>query len=429
MRNKLVVLILALLPMLVVGQNVTITGRTNRPNALVRLLAYEEMFTCRQTQLVETHADKDGRFTLQTTVGEITPAQIAVNLERVDIILCPDGKYDLEVIIPATDGRVSYFEKEQPTLKLNLAEDGGFYSQYIDTELIINDFIYNNFDRIYRGRKLSLLDSLDFQIARNAGEIQSKYIKDFIKYRKAAVVTAVSSRKAMTEYFDNQEVLYLQAAYADAFAELFKNDVSDRDFLSRNQQLAELIAMSGQQKKYNANPSEKQSVLNYLENIVKSSKYKQNKTVAANLTKQVEELSYDSKAPGFALKDKEGKVVKLTDYQNDMVLLQFVDGYSDLLEHEFATLKSLEQQWADTIRVVTIATQEAFDDFVQLFDKQGFGWQLLNLGDNILLLEDYHVFTFPNYFILKKKGRVGMAPAPSPDHQLEKHVRRIGRYL
>ena len=429
MRNKLVVLILALLPMLVVGQNVTITGRTNRPNALVRLLAYEEMFTCRQTQLVETHADKDGRFTLQTTVGEITPAQIAVNLERVDIILCPDGKYDLEVIIPATDGRVSYFEKEQPTLKLNLAEDGGFYSQYIDTELIINDFIYNNFDRIYRGRKLSLLDSLDFQIARNAGEIQSKYIKDFIKYRKAAVVTAVSSRKAMTEYFDNQEVLYLQAAYADAFAELFKNDVSDRDFLSRNQQLAELIAMSGQQKKYNANPSEKQSVLNYLENIVKSSKYKQNKTVAANLTKQVEELSYDSKAPGFALKDKEGKVVKLADYQNDMVLLQFVDGYSDLLEHEFATLKSLEQQWADTIRVVTIATQEAFDDFVQLFDKQGFGWQLLNLGDNILLLEDYHVFTFPNYFILKKKGRVGMAPAPSPDHQLEKHVRRIGRYL
>ena len=429
MRNKLVVLILALLPMLVVGQNVTITGRTNRPNALVRLLAYEEMFTCRQTQLVETHADKDGRFTLQATVGEITPAQIAVNLERVDIILCPDGKYDLEVIIPATDGRVSYFEKEQPTLKLNLVEDGGFYSQYIDTELIINDFIYNNFDRIYRGRKLSLLDSLDFQIARNAGEIQSKYIKDFIKYRKAAVVTAVSSRKAMTEYFDNQEVLYLQAAYADAFAELFKNDVSDRDFLSRNQQLAELIAMSGQQKKYNANPSEKQSVLNYLENIVKSSKYKQNKTVAANLTKQVEELSYDSKAPGFALKDKEGKVVKLADYQNDMVLLQFVDGYSDLLEHEFATLKSLEQQWADTIRVVTIATQEAFDDFVQLFDKQGFGWQLLNLGDNILLLEDYHVFTFPNYFILKKKGRVGMAPAPSPDHQLEKHVRRIGRYL
>lgn len=430
MRNKLVCLILALLcPLLMLGQNVTISGMTNRPNALVRLLVYDEMFTCHQTKLVETHADKDGKFIIQAAIAEITPAQIAVNLERVDVILSPNGKYDLEILIPEKQSEVSYFEKERPSMRINLAEDGGFYSQYIETEAIVNDFIYDNFDRIYRGRKLSLLDSLDVQIVKNTGEIRSKYIEDFIKYRKAAVVTAVSGKKAMAEYFDNQEVLYSQSAYMEALFELLKTNVGDHDFLSRNPQLAELIDMSYQQRRYYANPADKDVVLSYLDNIEKSSKYKKNQQVARNIKSQIEELSYDSKAPDFALKDKEGKIVQLADYKDDMVLLQFVDGYSPMLEHEFSTLNELQSQWGDTIQVVTIATGESFDKMVQLFYNQGFNWQLLNLGADIVLLENYHVMTFPSYVILKKKGRIGMASAPSPDHQLEKHVRRISKYL
>ena len=112
-----------------------------------------------------------------------------------------------------------------------------------------------------------------------------------------------------------------------------------------------------------------------------------------------------------------------------VVHLQFVDRFSQVNEREFLMLKDLQKQWNDTIQVVTIATKEVFEDYVQLFDKQGFKWQLLNLGDNILLLEDYHVKTYPAYVILKRKNSVGMAPAPSPDHYLDFHVRRISKYL
>ena len=431
MKNKTFIGLIAaiLMPFLVSGQNVFITGATNRPNALVRLLAYDEMFTCHQTKLADTQSDKDGKFSIQTTLNEITPTQIAIDLERVDIILSPNGKYNLEITIPEKQNDVSYFEKEHPTLKINSADDGGFYSQYLDTESFINDFIYDNFENIYRGRKLYLLDSLDKQLVRNIGEIKSDYILDYIKYKKASVVTTVNKKKALTEYFDNQEVLYLQTAYMDALMEICKTNVSDHDFLSHNPQLAELVTMNEQQKNYYANPSEKQNVLNFLDSIEKSSKYQKNKVVAKNLKNQIEELSYDSKAPVFALKDKDGNIVQLSDYQDDMVLLQFVDGYSPMLEHEFETLGNLQKQWNDTIQVVTVATAESFEDIIQLFDKQEFKWQVLNLDDNILLLEDYHILTFPSYIILKKKGRIGMAPAPSPDHKLEKHVRRINKQL
>ena len=430
MKNKrLIGLILALLcPLFMLGQDVIITGQVNKPNALVRLLTYDEMVTYEQTKVAETQSDKEGRFILRTEISEITPAQIAINLDRVDIILKPNGKYDIEIIIPEK-GDGSYFEQQQPILKINTINDGGFYSQYIATQTLVDDFLYENFDNIYRGRKTSLLDTLDNQILRSIGKIENDYIKDFIKYRKASVMMTVNAKKTLTDYFDNQEVLYSQWAYMDVVAELFKSPDNNNDFLSRNPQLAEVVEMMNLRKSYYSNPQNKNYILSSLEKIEKSSKYQKNKLVAKNLAKQIEELSFDSKAPSFSLKDKNGREISLADYQNDMVLLQFVDSYSPLSEHEFATLNDLQKQWNDTIQVVTIATKESFDEYVQLFEKQGYKWQLLNLGDNILLLEDYHVRTYPAYIIVKRKNRIGMAPAPSPDRFLDKQVRRISKYL
>lgn len=430
MRNKAVFcLILALLcPIFALGQNIEIVGKTNVPNALVRLLAYDELLTCEQTKMAETRSDKDGKFILQAELKEITPAQIAINLERVDVILTPNGSYDFEIIIPEQQ-EGSFFEKEQPYLIINMINDGDVYSQYIAVQSYIDDYLNQNFHLIYRSRQTSLLDTLDNQLVKNIGKIENDYIKDCIKYRKASVLMSVNTKKTILEYFDNQEVLYLQPAYMDVFQELFKTDIKDTDFLSRNPQLAELITLNNIRKAFFSNVIDKKTALKALEDVKKSSKYQKNKVVASNIIKSLDDLTYDSQAPQFSLEDKDGKVVQLSDYQNDMVLLQFVDKITTLSEHEFATLNDLQKQWNDTIKVVTIATKESFPEYVQLFEKQGYKWQLLNLNFNILLLEDYHIMTYPAYVILKRKNRIGMAPAPSPDHNLEIQVRRISKYL
>lgn len=409
------------------GQNVMVIGKTNIPNALVRLLTYDEMLICEQTKAAETHSDKEGRFTLTAEIKEITPAQIAINLERVDIILSPDGKYNLNIIIPEkTEG--SYFDREQPSLEINTVEDGNLFLQYTDIQLFIDDYLYQNFNSIYRGRKMYLLDTLDRQITLNFGKIESKYINDFIKYRKAAVWMTANPTKTKKEYFDNQEVLYSQAAYMDVLAELFKSNDSKDDFLSRNWQIAELVEMMNLKKSYYSNPQEKNQVLASLEKIEKSSKSLKNRVIARNFKKQLTELSYDSKAPEFSLKDKNGSVVKLSDYQNDMVILQFVDNLTPLVEQEFEALNELKKQWGDNVKIITIATKESFEKYLQLFEKQGYKWMLLNLYFNILLLEDYHIKTYPAYVILKKNNHIGMAPAPSPNQYLDYHVKRISQY-
>jgi len=442
-----------LCPIYAFGQKISISGNTNKINALVRLLAYDEMFSGEQTKIAETHTDKDGNFYLEAEIKEITPAQIAIDLERVDFILCPNAKYDVEIDIPEYQADVSFFDREHPTMKINHADDDNFYSQYIDTELLINDFLYQNFNQIYRGRKLYLLDSLDNQIVRDIGEIESDYVRDFIKYRKAAVVMAANAKKAISEYFDNQEVLYSQTAYMDTFKELFggffkmrefnqqelqkefksgyENTMSylkKNDFLSRNPQLGELVLMTELKRFYYENTFDKNIILNYLEKIETTSKYLKNRDVAQNLIKQITALSYDSDAPFFSLKDKNGKNVQLSDYHDDMVLIQFVERVSPLIEREFAILNEYHKEWKGLVKILTIVPSETFSDCVQLFENQGYDWSVLNLGDSILLFEDYHIKMCPAYIILKKKGKIGMAPAPSPEQYLDFHVKRISKY-
>ena len=62
------------------------------------------------------------------------------------------------------------------------------------------------------------------------------------------------------------------------------------------------------------------------------------------------------------------------------------------------------------------------------FDNKGYKWELLNLGNDIMLLEKYQVKIFPDYIILGKDNKIGMAPAPSPDQNLDFHIRRIYNY-
>ena len=430
MKNKsfLFLLFAFFCPLVFLGQNVEIVGKTNVPNALVRLLTYDEMLTCEQTKVAETQSDKDGTFTLKAEIKEITPAQIAINLERVDIILSPNASYNIEITVTERQD-VSYFEREKPVLGIYSINDDNLFLQYTDIQLFIDDYLYQNFNSIYRGKKMYLLDTLDCRIARNFGQIDNKYINDFIKYRKAAVWMAVNPTKTKMEYFDNQEVLYSQAAYMDVLTELFKSNGGNDDFLSRNWQIGELVEMMNLRKSYYSNPNNLSQILISLEKFEKSSKSLKNRVVAKNIKKQIKELSYDSEAPKFSLKDKNGNTIQLSDYKNDIVVLQFVDNLTPLIEHEFSTLNELNQQWGDSVKIITIATKESFEMYCQLFEKQRYKWPLLNLYFNILLLEDYHVKTYPAYFILRKNCRIGMAPAPSPDHYLDYHVRRISKYL
>lgn len=435
-----------------------INGKVNEPNALIRLFSYNDMLSCEVTKIAETKSDHEGVFKLEATINEIGIAQIAVNLERVDFLLKPNATYDLEILIPEQEIESSYFERQNPTLKMNNADDQGLYYQYYASETIINDFILEHFNQIYRGRQLSLLDTLDVRIEKEVGDIKSDFVRDYVRYRKASIQMAVNNdnaKKVVNQYYDKNEILYSQPAYMELFREIFTDYLLSRQFepsefmqmyysgydaflsylknkdafLAENQELTELILSWNLKRMYYEYPDERKITLNYFDVLKERSDNQKNKKIIDDILKQIHRLSFDSEAPEFSLRDRNGNVIKLSDYQDDMLILQFVNHTSHMIDYHFDRLNELSYQWQDSVRIITIATKDSFEDFKQMFDNKSITWSLLDLDDDILLLEEYQIRTFPDYIILRKGGKIGMAPAPAPDQYLDYHVRRIYKYL
>ncbi len=461
---KRYILIIALfLNLNLFSQNVSIKGAVKQPTvnsqqsaALVRLLTYNDMLTCEQTTIYETRTDNDGNFVIETNVDDIVMAQIAIDLERVDILLKPNSYYEVEIIIPEQKDNISYFERQSPTLKMIEENDDNLYYQYVMTNMIIDDFVYDNFNRLYRGRQISLLDSLDVKINKDLGKINSNFVKNNIQYRKAAIQMMVNNnaKKTIENHFNKKDILYSNPAYMNLFQEVFVNYLTSRQFnpselrdllyadydsflkylkgkdvfLSDNPILAELIIAWNLKRMYYEMPDEKGKILNYLNHISNNTINQDNKKLVNDILKQIHRLSFNSDAPQFSLKDNNQNIVKLSDFNDELLLIQFVNHNNTMIDHQFEMLKKFSQQWQDTVKIITIATKECFNDYKQTFENKGYEWTLLNLEDNILLLEDYQIRTFPDYVILGKDNKIGMSPAPSPDQYLDYHVRRLYNY-
>jgi hypothetical protein len=456
-KSIITLILLFLISNIAVSQNVKIDGKVNEPNALVRLLIYNDMLTYEQTLVYETKSDNDGNFLIEADVEDVVMAQIAVNLERVDLLIKPDASYELEIVIPEQKNDVSYFERESPTLKIININDDELYTQYHVSNMIIDDFLYENFNQIYRNRRLSLLDSLELVIKKNIPQIKSDFVKDNIRYRKAAIQMVVNNdngKKVINQYFNKQDVQYSNPAYMNLFHEIFANYLASRQFgasdlrymlyqdydrfmsylkekdvfLAENQNLAELIVAYNLKRMFYELQDDRNVILEKLKSIGQNTKNQKNKDIVNDILKQIDRLSFNSEAPDFSLNDRNGNLVKLADFKENMLLVQFVNKVSAMTDYQFELLKDFSNQWQDTIQIVTIATKESFDDFEKLFEEKNYKWKLLNLENEILLLEKYQIKTYPDYVIIGTNGKIGMSPAPSPEQYLDFHVRRLYKY-
>ena len=453
MKRRIVTLFLSLLFLTVSAQNVTITGRSNKTNTLIRLFAYEDLVNETGVLLNQSQTDAMGHFILEGSAKQILPARIYVDLEPVDLILTPNASYDIEIIVPEKKDDVSYFEKELPTIRVKRATDKGIYRQIIFSEEIINGYMTEHFNQIYRGRQLRYIDSIQNAINREVPDIKSDYVKNQNRYKIAAIRLGISTdggRKIIKDYFDGQPVLYTQSAYIDLFKELFdgyfnsaaydshllsdafgegpaalKKYLATDPLMANNPQLAELITIYNLQKLCYGDRGTSRLAKNHLYHIQNQTKYDEHKTIISDFFAKYNRLAPGTDAPEFTLKDRDGKDVSLTDYKNGLVLLQFVDGASPVSERQFAELRSLHHQWQDSVQILTIATHDRMDFFKQQFTEKKQDWPLLDLGDNILLLEAYNVRTFPEYILIRKGNKIGEAPAPSPERYLDERVRKM----
>ena len=453
MKRWVITIFLSLCFLVVNAQHVTITGRSNKTNALIRLFTYEDLVNEEGVLIDQRQTDTKGHFILEGQVKQILPARIYVGLEYVDLVLTPNATYDIEIIIPEQKENVSYFEKELPTIRVKRATDKGVYRQIIYSEEIINAYMMEHFNQIYRGRQVRYIDSIQNAINREVPDIQSDYVRNHNRYKIAAIKLGISAdggKRIIKDYYDGQPVLYTQSAYIDLFKELFdgyfnsaaydshllndafmdgptpfKTYLATDPLMANNPQLAELVTIYNLQKLCFGDRGTSRLAKDHLIYLKSQTKYPEHKAIIGDFFESLNRLAPGTTAPEFTLKDRDGNDVSLADYGNQLVLLQFVDGMSPVSEHQFTELRALHNQWQDTVQIITIATHDKMAFFKRQFEEKRQDWPLLDLGDNILLLEAYNVRTFPEYILITRGNKIGLAPAPSPERYLEERVRNL----
>lgn len=429
MKRILFLLFLSLSLTGLAANEVIVSGRVNRPETLVRLMVYDDLLNMHETKVAETTSDDKGFFLLEGTIPCFLPGRIAVGLESVDLFLTPGASYDVTITIPEQDPQASYFERLSPTLKVKTASDKGVYRQIIVSEQIINGYVLNYFDELYRRHQYRYLDSIRATIDAEL-EIRNDDVKHQNDYKIASVQMAVNGdggKKVIKEYFDGKPVLYHCSAYMDLFKDLFKTFEVTDEFAARNPDLSEMIHLYQLRGLYYSDPQSRKWVRAQLKSLAGRSKSSQTKTLIANMEARFDRFARGADAPDFELEDLQGNRVRLSDFKNSMVLLQFVEGSSKTVDHQFETLEALHGQWQDSVQLVTITTKDQLALHRKRFEERHYDWPLLNLGNDILLLEQYEVYTFPEYILLLPNNKIGVAPAPNPDRALGETVTKLLR--
>lgn len=426
--SLIAVLFILLIPSPTYAGNVTISGQVNKPHTLVRLMICDDLLNLHETSVAETYSDDKGVFMLEGKVGKTMPASIYVGLESVDFVVSPGASYVVSINVPEVDQNVSYFDREMPTIRVATASDKGVYRQVIMSEQIINNYVLNYFDELYRRRQYRYLDSIKAAIDAEM-DIKNTFVIQQNTYRIASVQMAVNAdggRKVIKDYYDGKPVLYNCPAYMDLFKDLFKNFELTDDFKERNPKLSELITIYHLRGAYyNELPRLRGGIRNKLVAVKKNSPYVETQQMIDNMLARFDKFAFGAPAMDFELNDVDGNAVKLSDYKDVVVVLQFVDGSSRTVDHQFEVLADLHHQWQNQVQLITISTKDQLEAYRKRFEEHHYDWPLLNLGNDILLLEQYEVRLFPEYFIINKGMKIGMAPAPSPDQTLDEYVRKM----
>lgn len=435
------------------AQSVDIELKTDSPGSIIRLIQFGDLLNWHGQTIFQDTADSRGMLHLVAEVDEIAPAHLAINLDRVDLVLKPGASYSLEVNRELQQENLSYFDKIPPALLVKKTTDEGLQEQLETVDRLVNTFVMDNFQSLFRLKKYSLLDTLKTQLDELLGDKSLEYSRQYARYKYASIVLAVQrdgENKVINDFFKGQQVLYNNASYMTLFAEIFSDyllgnrnlameSLREMDLktypewreylrndplLREDNRLSELIVLASLRYLYRDSRFKAKELLAYLVYLKQNALYPEHKRIASNTIEAFQFLAVGTKAADFALKDQDGKLVKLNDFKETMLLLQFVDENCRTCAASLQQLSEMQTELKD-IQLVTLATAESFEAYKKLFATKKYDWSLLNLDKNVLLLEAYHIKTFPEFILLNTDAKIGMAPVSQEKDVLLFHINRL----
>jgi len=441
-------------------QNVEISGTAlGRPNELIRLIEYADQFSRIDSTLAATTTDVWGNFEMTLNIDKLNFAFLALGLKRGEFYIKPDNTYHFIIHTDTVKGSVFDQLPLQFDVELKNKELIRLINQF---NYDYNTFIFKKQKQLFRPGSKKIINEFITEISSKyfSDSIEkSNYFSNYVRYSLASLEWISKSKTdslVLMEYFIGKEVLYNNIAYTDLFRSFFKeyfklnnpfsydelivsmNSGSHQDmdsllacdkYLAIDDKVRELAMMLLLAYNFHKDDISQKSIASILTDIASESKYDKNKIIAENFQQKLTKLQYGSKALPINLLDQNGDYISINNFEGKFVLLNFISSDCKPCLFDFQKLQEIQSNLSDILEVVVIVSDGGMKQVVNYCTINNFDWKILNLDNDIILLENYEIKTFPTYIILNPDASVAMAPALLPGENLEIYIKGfVNRY-
>jgi peroxiredoxin len=448
-------LLLLFFPILTFSQVTKIIG--SAPGAegkTIRLSTPADLITFVEKPLRQAVIDSTGQFVISTELHSPRYAFLSIDFHKAELFIEPGKTYNIK-LAPMSYAIVSDMNPliQSQNLQLQFAsldeEDLNFLIQQFS--VLYNNFLLENFNALYRDRNKAKLDTFRITVTTSFLNTRNSYFANYVKYKMASLeqlAQVLSKNQIAKKYFMDAPILYDNTEYMDFFNQFFSKyltvtskevkykdlpkiistansypnliKILGEDTVLRKMQLRELVLLKGLMEMFDVQGYDQESILSLLRTISKDSKYNENKTVAEDMIRFLTKLRVGTPAPQFTLIDRNQKKVSLKDFLGKPVVLNFWTTYCTGCLTEMDLIKPLYDKYKDKVSFISISTDQYFVKMLFFINlKRDFVWTFLHLGDQLELLKDYDVRTYPLFVIIDKNGNIYKYPADMPSSGLD----------
>lgn len=416
----------------------------------IRLLTFADQISYREKTIASSEIDNDGQFSMEFELSQTIYSYLAVGFQKAELYLEPGKIYKIEVTCKNNDKPFSFTDPLIPDIKFKKPANNNLNTALREFNFLYNDFIINNFNKIYKQRKKHLIDTLEIKANKISNITANKFFEDYVKFKLATIeqMAGIKDKNAIfRDYFINKKVLYHHIEYMSFFNSFFaayfksnsnkisidrireiinnKNtsitdltkEVKKDNLLNEDSRIAELVLLKNLYELYYTYGFNKEKIIKFIKNTSEEGEFSQNRKIAKSLISSINKLKPGTAAPGFSLPSI-NNTISLNDFKGKYLYINFWNSNCLRCIKEMDSIQKIQDKLKNKLNFLSISTDTHPAKAKKIIEEKNYNWQFLHYNNDIELLENYNVKMLPVNILISRKSNILSCPAVEPGWKL-----------
>lgn len=434
------------------AQTIVFGQASSYKNDTLELIQVQDFITFKKNVIVKTIVDKNGFFKFEFNISRTQ--EILINLFAIEASLIVSPNDTIEIRIPkkvANSNNTSFEKKIVPAIVVSEDTNGlNYKTNYI------NFIIYSKRDILLlvanENLKQKILDTAIFEINSISNTSNCDYFENYKKFAIAYLQTIVFkgiTKKIIFDYFSNSTFLDNIPIFVTEFNLVFDNffspfndlieyskifvSIKDNNFtnivnyletssFNFSKEMSYFVALKGLFDMYYAPISSilKEDIVSCLQKELDNNTDSLKTIYIKNILESFIKLKKGYCLDDFELMDKNKNIIKLSDFKDNFVYLNFVNIENKAGFQYFEMMKRYTDQKVKLLKIVTIFVGSDFNVFKNYVEKnKNYNWTFLFADKKSIVINQFDINQYPTFFLIDPNGCLAIDYCPSPNENFE----------